>query len=192
MATTSMSYWRWFFLGSGGRAGFRRLVNLWLVMHVAVGAGLAWLVDVDLQTAGSAVLLPLAGIFIGLAFAWGGNAQALLQTAEMEEMAEHHEGGLAEYVFTYQTAILVILVTLVLWGLAGLKVFDGVWPTPQNSKAYLVVKGALFAMCSLTLRECWHVVLGAQWMLLARQEIKKARKSKGGRGDSDKAGSGKS
>lgn len=178
MATTSMSYWRWFFLGSGGRAGFRRLVNLWLVVHVAVGAGLVWLVDVDLQTAGRTVLLPLAGIFIGLAFAWGGNAQALLQTDEMEEMAEHHEGGFAEYVFTYQTAILVILVTLVLWGLAGLKVFDGVWPTPQNSKAYLVVKGALFAMCSLTLRECWHVVLGAQWMLLARQEIKKARKER--------------
>jgi hypothetical protein len=52
-------------------------------------------------------------------------------------------------------------------------------PTAQSPKAYVAVKGVLFAMCSLTLRECWHVVLGAGWMLLARQEIKKARKERG-------------
>jgi hypothetical protein len=34
----------------------------------------------------------------------------------------------------------------------------------------------MFALLSLTLRECWHVVLGAQWMLLTQHEIRRKTK----------------
>jgi len=167
-----IGYWHWFLKGSGGKAGFRRILNKWILFHLSIGLVLTLLVKIDLQTAANAVLLPLAGIFVGLSFAWAGNAQALMQTSEINEMANFHEGGFEEYVFVYQTAILTILVTLVFWGIAGLSVFDTQWPTQVHNKCYFGVKILLFTLSSLTLRECWHVVMGAQWMLLVQRKIK--------------------
>lgn len=177
-----ISYWHWFLKGSGGKPGYRRLLNRWIFVHLAVGFGMCFLVQIDLRTSANAVLLPLVGILVGLSFAWAGNAHALMQSREIGKLSEYHEGGFVEYVFTYQTAILTILVTLVLWGLAGLGIFDMRWPTVENPKAYSVVKAVLFMFCSLTLRECWHVVMGAQWMLLLQREIKKRA---GGKAEDD-------
>ncbi|MBW2738668.1 MAG: hypothetical protein JRE64_07410 [Deltaproteobacteria bacterium] len=176
-----IGYWHWFLKGSGGKAGFRRILNKWILFHLSIGLVLTLLVKIDLQTAANAVLLPLAGIFVGLSFAWAGNAQALMQTSEINEMANFHEGGFEEYVFVYQTAILTILVTLVFWGIAGLSVFDTQWPTQVHNKCYFGVKTLLFTLSSLTLRECWHVVMGAQWMLLVQRKIRcsKSEKSNG-------------
>jgi len=167
------NYWNWFFSGIGGRPDYRRLVSWWLLVHMAVGAIVSLLVNVDLPTAANTVLLPLAGILVGLAFAWAGNAMALMQSREIERLAEEHEGGFSDYVYTYQTAILVILVTMVLWGLAGMKAFDLPQGEPIAPHAAYCVKAALFGLSSMALRECWHVVLGSQWMLLARHTIKK-------------------
>ena len=171
-----MEFWVWFIKGSGGRSGFRRLLlNWWILLHLSVGWGLSHFVPVDLITAANAVLLPLVGILIALAFAWAGNAQALMQSTEIDELAEYHEGGFVDYVYIYQLAILVILATIVLWALAGLEVFDKVWPTTCRIVYYDLVKIVLYALSSITLRECWHVVLGAQLMLLAMRRIKRAR-----------------
>jgi hypothetical protein len=176
MKSDHFKFWHWFFRGSGGKPGFRRLLNRWVVFHAIVGFTLACVVDVELVTAASAVLLPLAGIFVGLSFAWVGNAQALMQSDEINQLADQTKGGFVEYVFTFQSAILIILVTLILWGLAGLKVFDTRWPTPAITNWYFGVKAILFTMASMTLRECWHVVMGAQWMLIAQREIKNSLK----------------
>lgn len=173
----TLNYWRWFFRGTGSRPGFRRLVNTWLVVHLSIGAGVARLVGLDVATSANSVLLPLVGILVGLSFAWAGNAQALMQSPEIEELSTYHPGGFAEYVYAYQTAILAILLTLVLWGLAGLHVFDGTWPTEARAQLYFMVKALLFALCSLTLRECWHVVMAAQLMLIVRKEIRSRSKA---------------
>ena len=173
---TSISFWRWLAKGSGGEPGYRRLINRWLIFHVGIGLLLAYVVRVNLASAANTVLLPLAGILIGLCFAWAGNAQALLQASEVEEMTQFHKGGFAEYVFTYQAAIFAILLTLVAWALAGFEIFDKTWPTEARQPWYFVVRTILFALSSLTLRECWHVVLGAQWMLLIQHHIKRSKK----------------
>ncbi len=153
-------------------------MSWWILFHILIGSTLSFVVPVDLSTAASAVLLPLVGILIALAFAWAGNAQALMQSTEIEELAERHVGGFVEYVYTYQLAIFVILITIVLWASAGLGVYDKVWPTPSCTKAYEALKVVLYALSSLTLRECWHVVLGAQTMLLMQQKIKKMKNTK--------------
>jgi hypothetical protein len=171
----SISFWSWLLHGSGGKPGYRRLLNKWLTLHVAIGALLALTVRVDLATAAGSVLVPLVGVLIGLCFAWAGNAHALLQAEELKGMAEFHSGGFRDYVFTYQAAIFAILVTLVAWALAGFQIFDKTWPTGSRVFSYGLVKTTLFALSSLTLRECWHVVLGAQWMLLAQHELKQAK-----------------
>ena len=168
-----VTFWKWFARGSGDRPGWRRIVNVWIIAHAIIGVLLALAVPIDLQSAASAVLLPLAGVLVGLSFAWAGNAQALLQTEQIEKLSERHPGGFVEYVYIYSLAIFCILLTLGVWTVAGLKVFDGLWPTPAHYKSYLAVKILLFSLSSITVRECWHVVLAAQWMLLMRREISK-------------------
>lgn len=173
--TNFVKYWSWFLKGSGGQPGYRRILNKWIFFHILIGVILAMLVKLDLMACANTILLPFVGILIGLTFAWAGNAQALLQTSEIERLAEYHKGGFVEYVYVYQTAILTILVTLILWGLAGLQIFDRQWPTINHPILYFSIKTFLFMFSSLTLRECWHVVLGAQWMLLVQKEIKTKR-----------------
>ena len=102
MGNSVISYWRWFFKGSGAKPGYRRLVNTWIMIHLIVGVIVSFVVPVNLENAANTVLLPLVGILIGLSFAWAGNAQALLQSSEIDKLSEHHEGGFIEYVFTYQ------------------------------------------------------------------------------------------
>jgi hypothetical protein len=70
---------------------------------------------------------------------------------ELLEKREVLAGGFAEYAFTFQTAILVILATLFLWGLAGLAVFDrrSFWNCPSWS--YFAIGTTLYASVSLTL-----------------------------------------
>lgn len=147
------------------------------MFHLCFGFASAFFLPITLAEAANTVLLPLVGILIGLSFAWAGNAQALLQASEIEEMTQHHPGGFAEYVFTFQTAILAIFITLVVWALAGLKLFDSVWPIARCGTAYFLIAMSLYTLSSLTLRECWHVVLGAQWMLMAQHEIKMKRRA---------------
>lgn len=167
-----LSYWKWFFRGYGSRPGFRRVINKWLIIHILIGILIAFSVSKQLQEISNAVLLPLFGIIIGLSFAWAGNAQALMQSPEIEKLSEYRDGGFLEYVYTYQTAILVILVTLVLWSIAGLSIIDDIFSNKTNGLPYFFVKGFLFTLCSLTIRESWHVVIGVQWMLITQKNIK--------------------
>lgn len=172
----SSNYWYWFFKGSGGKPGYRRIVNRWIMIHLLIGFALAVLVKTNLSVSANSVLLPLAGILVGLTFAWAGNAQALIRSGEIGKLSEYHEGGFIEYVYLYQTAILIILVTLVFWGFAGLGIFDQYWPKWwPNSLAvdsYFIVKSILFTFASLTIRVCWQVVMGVQLMLIAQKKIK--------------------
>lgn len=178
----SLSFWWWLVKGSGGHSGLWRLfLNRWVILHLVIGVGLAFLVPVCLRQAASIVLIPLIGILIGLSFAWAGNAQALMQSSEIKELTKHHKGGFTEYVFIYQTAILVILVTLVVWALAGLSVFDDVWPTQGRRIWYFVVEAVIYALSSMTLRECWQVVLGTQVMLIVQTKIKEAKEKQRGK-----------
>lgn len=133
-----------------------------------VGIFLASIVKPGLKDAASSVLLPLVGVLVGLSFAWAGNAQSLLQSPEIDELSDYHPGGLREFAFTYQAAILAILGCVTIWGLAGLGVFDHQCFWACSDRWYFTASVALYGSLSLTIRESWHVVLGAQRMLLMR------------------------
>jgi hypothetical protein len=170
-----ISFWRWLISGTGNGTGIKRFVDWWLLLHILAAGILSYFLPISLKEAATTLLLPVAGIFIGLSFAWGGNAQALLQSEEIEKMSAFKKGGFADYVYTFQSAILLILITLCLWGIAGLGFFDLIWPICSNSNPYKVIGFILFFLSSMTLRECWHVVLGAQILLLVRFQVKKRK-----------------
>ena len=168
-------FWRWLLLGLRDRPGYRLLLDRWLVVHIATGILMALLIGVSIHEAARTILLPLAGVFIGLSFAWAGNAQALLKESEIEKVAECHPDGIQTYVYTFQLAILIILITLVAWGLAGLKVFDA--EILSNSVVQTSIEALLYFLASITLRECWHVVMASQLMILSRHNVQNANKA---------------
>lgn len=168
MERREIRFWTWFFRSGTTTAGWRRLINKWSILHLAVGVCLASAVQSDLKTSSSTVLLPLVGVLVGLSFAWAGNAMSLLQTEEIEELSKYRPGGLSEFAFTYQAAILAILACVTLWGLAGLGIFERPCLWQCGRGWYFGTAVVLYGFLSLTIRECWHVVLGAQAMLLMR------------------------
>ena len=170
-----IKYWDWFLKGSGGKPGYKVALGRrpWFLLHLLFAVFLASVVCGTLEESAKTVLLPLVGILIGLSFAWAGNIQALMQSVEIDELSKRHKGGFADYVYSYQTAIFIILLTLALWAAAGLGVFDKFWPTAMMLYPYFCIKIALFFLSSLTLYECWHVVLGVSSMLLAQKIVKK-------------------
>jgi hypothetical protein len=168
-----LSFWVWFFRGKAQDPGWRRLADRWLAWHVGLGIGLAWLVPLSISEAAKTVLLPLAGVFVGMSFAWVGSAQAIAQSNEIDKLADAQPAGFETYVYPFQTAILGLLVALAFWGIAGLGVFDRPcgWECP--SFGYKAVAVLLYALASLTVRLCWQVVLGAQWLLLYQRAVRK-------------------
>ncbi|MDP9178655.1 MAG: hypothetical protein M3O61_13315 [Gemmatimonadota bacterium] len=162
-------FWRWLFKGlDGHRPGLCSIFDWWLLFHMAAAATLTYFVEIDIKDAASTTLLPLASIFIGLSFAWAGNAQALMQTDEIESLAKRLPGGLATYAYKFQFAILIILITLCGWGLAGIGVFSKI----NNPCIQIAIEATLYFSASITIRECWHVILGSQAMLLMRHGIR--------------------
>lgn len=168
-------YWKWFFFGiDASKSGLLSLFDRWIFLHLIIAVALMALIETSIKNAASTVLLPLASIFIGLSFAWAGNAQALMQTDEITELSDYLQGGLPIYAYKFQTAILVILITLSAWGLGGLGVFENT--IFLNTKIQNSIEITLYFLASFTLRECWHVVLGSQVMLIMRYNIKRNKK----------------
>jgi hypothetical protein len=187
-----MNFWKWFFRGAGdpddcpqvsgeighSRPGILAYFDIWLIFHLCVGAILMLIVPIRINEAARSILLPLAGIFIGLTFAWGGNAVSLMQSDEINMIADHHQGGLQVYVFKFQSAILVLLITMVCWGFAGLNVFESLHVKQKLKFIYAIIEIILYFFISLSLRDCWHVVMGAQSMILLRRSVKKVLEQK--------------
>lgn len=171
-----LTYWEWFAKGRNGRPGWQKFFDRWLALHVVVGVVMGFGLRLPAVDAARSVLLPLAGVFVGMSFAWVGNAQAILQSEEIERLSEQHPGKLEQYVYTYQSAILAILLTLVAWGLAALGTLEQPCPWQCPSSTYNLAKSALYALASLALRECWHVVLGAQLLMLSQRYVRKLPK----------------
>jgi hypothetical protein len=162
------TFWRWFGVGSGGVPGFRRLLNVWLLLHLLIGSVAATLINTELHELAQDALLPLLAILVGLTFSWAGNAHALMQSEEIVEYAKKKAGGMPDYVFTFQLCILINVVTICLWAIPTLNI-----PYPLSSAEVQSVldwasKAMLFALTSLAIRTGWHAVLGANMLLLMR------------------------
>jgi len=178
------SYWGWFFRGTGPEPGYRTILNWWLFVHLAVGLIFGALVRVGLREAGSTVMLPLVGILVAVSFAFVGSAQAVMRTGEVRALALYVGGGYAQYIYTFQTCILVILVALIAWGCAALNVYDRFLSPETSPLVYFSFKATLFGLASLALRESWQVVMGTHLLLIAH-DVMRSNTTKGTKNETD-------
>jgi len=163
-------YWEWF-----SRKGFRQIINRWFVLHLLIGTFVSLGISLSLEECAHTVLFPLASIFIGLSFAWAGSAQTLMQSNEIEQMISYHENGFEPYVYSVQTSILIVMITLIMWGLVGLGLPHNIQLWFGNTYIYWIGKIFLFMLSSLTIQECWSIVSMNQSLLIARKKIRDAK-----------------
>lgn len=168
-----LSFWRWLFLGSGSSPGISRIVNIWLILHLIIGCTLAYLIDIDVRTLADLILSPLSILFFSAYISWGSGLQ-LLQTPELQELVRHRQGGMTEYVFTYQLVILIVLMAIIFWVLVKFRFFS---VSIVDDSPLFGLKVFLLAFTSLTVRECRQITLGTQWLLLAKHEMASKRYS---------------
>lgn len=157
-------FWRWFFCGlHSKKPGILKFIDRWMILHCIIGCLLSHYVGKNLYEAATTVLLPAASIFTGLSFAWAGSAQALMQDQYLEVILEKNANGVEEYLYTFQSAILVIIITIVLWIIASLNIF-------VTNKDCLIFfsKIVLYTFSSISVRECWQVVVGINVLSVIR------------------------
>lgn len=170
-----LSFWGWLAKGTGGRAGWRLLFNRWLGLHVAVGLAAA-AIPFNIKALSGSVLLPLGGVLVGLCFAWSGSSQAFLQSREIRDLAEHSDGGFTQYVYSYQLAILVVLVASGLWGLGGAGVFDQPCVFNCGKWGYVFARWVVACLTSLSVRESWGIVLYTHRLAIAFDKVERSRR----------------
>src|SRR5690606_9992672 len=132
------------------KPGYRRIVDRWLLLHLSVGGLISSFAGITLGDASQAVLLPLMAVFVGLTFSWAGNAHALLQSSEIIQLASGRSGGIAEYIFTFQLSILIVLVTLLGWIIPLLELPFLVIGDVSSATFNYVSEWLLYALMSLS------------------------------------------
>lgn len=169
---TDFSYWHWFFLGTpASSAGIKLYWNWWLLLHFLIACLLSITVTIDDKIATS-LTIPFIGILIAITVAWCGNITALLNSYEITKLSTYHKNGIEQYAYSVQNSVLILLICVVFWMLVGLGIFNG-----------CAGKLLVFFISSIAIRDCWNLILLAQYLTIARAKImlreeeKKAKKS---------------
>lgn len=165
------NFWDWLFTGYNARAGILKLFDTWLILHVVVGLACALLTQQRLEEFSHKLLLPLAAVLFGIAFAWIGVAQGLLQTDELRKFTRGNPDGHLNYIYGFLLSCLILVTTLVIWGLVGLGIVDQIIPEKEFPSAYIGIKSVVFFVLSMSIRECWQVMIGAAYLLRARLAV---------------------
>jgi hypothetical protein len=177
----TIEFWAWLRKGSGGLPGWRRLVTWALIGHLIIGVIAAVNVTVNLSTAAQVVLIPLSGVFVGLTFAWVANVQGHLQSPEIEELALFKKGGYADYVYTFQLGMLVVLTAIVVWGIAGIGLADllchALFGSIQTCAWLPAV--LLYASVSFAISTCWQLITATMLMIVTRHRIMDLKRRRG-------------
>ncbi|MDD9850992.1 MAG: hypothetical protein OXU94_04410 [Gammaproteobacteria bacterium] len=185
--TTYATFGKWFIKGPG-RPGYKRIIDRWLLLHVAVGVICACLSQgTTAQEIANKVIIPLTGLLIALGFSLAGSMQSLLLSNEIEKLSDRVSGGISTYIFIYQLGVLLLLVSVVTGGLFGIGVFQELCHflakllelRDFSTKALeFLAKIILFFLSSLSIRTSWHLFKMTSLLMQSKFIIRKHQNMK--------------
>lgn len=148
------TFWQWMRKGSGGKPGWRRLINAWNLLDLGVGAFLAYVVEAPIVEVSKVAILLSFGLIIGM-LVLVSPFSSLMRSREVRLVAKHSAGGWLDYVYTYQASIFAALIVPFVWAFVGAANFGENW----------FLEAGVFALTCLVFRECWSVINGVSWLL---------------------------
>jgi hypothetical protein len=173
MVDRQPSFWFWFHYGNGGKPGWRHLVSESSIIDIFIGLLLGVFLTVDLSDASKTILFPVASIFVGVAVAWASNSQSILLSDEVQELAQRNKGGFPEYIYPFQLGTSIMIMSIIIWALIGLKI-DIYW-IPQEDYELLrkIIGFCCFFILSLSIRTCWQIVNLAVTLMIYAKTLNK-------------------
>ncbi|MBX7457194.1 hypothetical protein K3152_02945 [Qipengyuania sp. 1NDH17] len=149
-------FWPWFFKRTGRQTGLRALVSKWLILDIAVAAILTFFLRIDGFGFAEKALFPAASILVGMAVAWTARAAIIINDKDFRSKFVREENPIEDYVYGYQTSILILFSAIVYIAIMAAGGFDFYIWTNQASR--LASGFFMYALISLTIRECWSVI----------------------------------
>jgi F0F1-type ATP synthase membrane subunit c/vacuolar-type H+-ATPase subunit K len=128
-----------------------------LIVHAIIGFLFALVFREDLSERARSVILPLAGVLVGLTFAWSATAIGIISSKEFRRIMENSRTGIRGTANYFQLAILVVLASTILWSIAGLGPYK-TFPFISLKVAKLATSTFLFAFTSFAVTECWSAI----------------------------------
>lgn len=170
---SKVGFWHWLFVGLSGRPGWKRLISVWLIFDICFGVGGASFVQTPLNQITTDLILPISGVFFGLAIAWSAAIISISSNDEIIEISKKIPGGVQDIVYPYTLSMLMMIIFVVLSFLLSL---DGlaqkIIPVqPGFGFGYLVI----FAFLSFTVRLIWSVIIGTGTYAVAIAALKKEK-----------------
>jgi hypothetical protein len=151
------SFWTWLIYGVGDNpAGFRNVINKFLIFHIAIGLAASLLISADPFTFAGKALFPASSILIGLSMAWTTRASTILQSKELRAALFTKTRPPEDYVYGFQLAILVVVAMVIYVAImAGGGI--NIHLAPHKFEDFASAFGMYFLL-SVALRECWGVI----------------------------------
>lgn len=151
------NFWFWLIAPESARGGRKRWLNWLLVAHGLIGFAFASIFRGNLPECARSVILPLAGVLVGLTFAWSATAIGIINSKEFRRIMVNSRTGVRGTANYYQLAILVALSSTVLWAIAGLGPYETPsWVALRTARAASAT--FLFAFTSFAITECWSAI----------------------------------
>lgn len=98
-------------------------------------------------------IFPLTGVFIGVSFSGASFALSELQSDNIRKLIFRERKGIEYYVFGYQSAALLLLISVGYCALGAMKIFSFV---PFNWQHLLTF--VLFFLLGMSVVQCWKVI----------------------------------
>jgi len=164
------SFWRWLFFGYGSKPGYARLLTFWMLMDILIGVIGAFFATKPLSEIAIGVLVPLAGVFVGLSATVSSGTQAIISSREINILARFKDGGIADYMYPFQLSILFIFISMSFWGISALGVFDSTLSIScVKFNAFSIIGFSLTSSC---IRLAWRCVSGGADLVFAVFEVR--------------------
>lgn len=164
-----IDFWEW--LSGSPRVenpGYKRVINQWLFFHLFVAFTLTLLTSGPISDIAKILIIPLSGSLIGITFAWSGNISSLLMSKELSDLTTEDEEKFYDFVYTFQLAALVIIVSTCLWAINALGFVDKANPTIK-----IITLLILYTATSCAIREGWNVIIGVSSLTIVRFKVRR-------------------
>ncbi|MDD3534834.1 MAG: hypothetical protein PHC50_01620 [Candidatus Cloacimonetes bacterium] len=174
----SFNMWKWFFAGledknGKSKSGLSSFLDYWLIFHVVFATLCSLLIKVSIFDLSKIMIVPILSVFVGITISIMGVALSLVVSDELIKISEDEPAGIETIIYGHQVAILVLMVTLVLWLLPS--IFEKSKIISYMRLLVYCAKFVLFFALSVSVRECWHVIKRTTRTMVAIIAVKEIR-----------------
>ncbi|WP_100258991.1 hypothetical protein [Qipengyuania seohaensis] len=149
-------YWSWFSAKSGRKTGYRLLFSRWTLLDLGVAAALTIGLKLNGFEFAQKALFPAASILAGMAFAWTSRASTILNNAEFRDRIIGENNPLSDYVYGFQTSILILFCCVVYIAIMAAGGFS--FSFISDDVSVFISSFWMYFLISITIRECWSVI----------------------------------